>query len=108
MGKTDSSRSDAYLEILKKTGVPELKHTPGNQGVLVLRRVDGDVAEFAVVSFWESTEAIEQFAGKDIAKARYYPEDEAFLFEMAPELDHFDVAVAEGLELQETEPETVG
>ena len=53
-GRTQSEDSDAYLEYLEESGVAALKETPGNRGVMVLRRLDGDEAEFGVVSFWDS------------------------------------------------------
>jgi hypothetical protein len=44
-----------------------------------LKQVSGDRAEFMTFSFWESREAIESFAGHDIDKAVYYPEDDRYL-----------------------------
>jgi heme-degrading monooxygenase HmoA len=92
-GKTLASRIDEYIEYVKRTGVPDLKATKGNLGVWVIKRVDGDTAELAVISFWDSREAIERFAGKNIAKAVYYPEDHHFLLNMEPELVHYDIPV---------------
>ena len=92
-GKTPASRADEYVEYVKRTGVQDLRATKGNLGVWVFRRVDGDTAEFSVISFWESKEAIQRFAGKDIAKARYYPEDHNFLLSLEPELIHYEVFV---------------
>jgi heme-degrading monooxygenase HmoA len=43
------------------TGVPDLKATPGNRGVFVLRRVEGEVAHFQLISLWDSLDAIEKF-----------------------------------------------
>jgi heme-degrading monooxygenase HmoA len=85
---------DAYMRYLEKTGIPESRATPGNRGVYVLRRQDGDAAHFLFVSLWESREAIRAFAGEDIERARYYPEDEAFLLELEPTVTHYEVATA--------------
>jgi len=92
-GKTPASRAEEYIEYVKRTGVRDLRATKGNLGAWVLRRVDGDIAEFAVISFWESKEAIERFAGENIAKAVYYPEDHHFLLSLEPELVHYEVLV---------------
>src|SRR5262245_54246540 len=97
-GRTPSSKGEDYLEYIKKTGVKGLRETEGNRGVLVFRCVNKDVAEFAVISFWDSIDAIQRFAGKDINKAVYYPEDSKYLLEMPPELVHYEVEVASGLE----------
>ena len=49
-GRTKAQDDDAYLAYLEESGVAELHATPGNRGVMVLRRVDGDEAEFGVMS----------------------------------------------------------
>jgi heme-degrading monooxygenase HmoA len=90
-GRTKAEDHDAYLAYLEESGVATLKQTPGNQGVMVLRRIDGDEAEFGVVSFWDSAESVEAFAGEDVDVARYFPEDERFLLEFTPRLRHFEV-----------------
>jgi heme-degrading monooxygenase HmoA len=97
-GRTPSTKGKEYVEYIKKTGVKGLRETEGNRGVLVLRRVNKDVAEFAVISFWDSLHTIQSFAGKDINKAVYYPEDSKYLLEMPPELVHYEVEVMSGLE----------
>jgi heme-degrading monooxygenase HmoA len=91
-GRTKASDYDAYLAYLERSGVPELERTPGNRGVIVLRRVEGDDAEFGVLSFWDSLEQVRAFAGDDVDVARYFPEDESYLLERSPKLKHYDVA----------------
>jgi len=59
--------------------------------VHVLRRDEGDVTHFLTVTRWESEDAIRSFAGSDILKAKYYPEDVGFLLEFEPEVQHFEV-----------------
>lgn len=90
-GIVPASKADAYHDYLNKTGIPEYKATPGNRGVFVLRRVEGDVAHFLLLTLWESLEAIKAFAGEDYEKAKYYPEDEAFLLELEPFVTHYEV-----------------
>jgi heme-degrading monooxygenase HmoA len=91
-GRTKASEYDTYLAYLERSGVPELEGTHGNRGVIVLRRVEGDEAEFGVLSFWDSLESVKAFAGEDVDTARYFPEDEHYLLELTPRLKHFDVA----------------
>ncbi len=98
-GRTPATKADQYVEYMKKTGVKDLHETEGNRGVLLMKRLNKDIAEFAIISFWESKEAIRRFAGNDINKAVYYPEDVEFLLEMEPELVHYNVSVAQGLKL---------
>lgn len=75
-GITQAAVSDAYLEYLNQTGIPDYR---GTKGVLVLRKVEDQKAYFLVFSFWETEDAIRNFVGDDLTKARYYPEDKKFL-----------------------------
>ena len=90
-GVTAASKSDEYLDYLNKTGVPDYRETEGNCGVYVLRRIEGDQTHFLLISLWESSGAIRKFAGPDLEKARYYPEDEEFLLELEPQVRHYEV-----------------
>ena len=87
-GRTKAEDYDAYLAYLEESGVAALKEPAGNRGVMVLRRLDGDEAEFGVVSFWDSLDDVKAFAGEDADVARYFPDDERFLLEFTPTLKH--------------------
>jgi len=54
---------------LQRTGLKEYTATEGNRGVLALRRLDGDQAEFLLITLWESWDAIQRFAGDEIGLA---------------------------------------
>ena len=41
------------------------------------------------LSHWESEDVIRAFAGDDLLKAKYYPEDNDFLLEFEPTVQHF-------------------
>jgi heme-degrading monooxygenase HmoA len=90
-GATRAEDAEAYLEYLHSTGFTEYRKTPGNRGVLGLRRIAEGRAEFLLLSLWDSEEAIRQFAGEDIGKAVFYAEDERFLIERDEQVLHFDV-----------------
>lgn len=90
-GAVPAEKAAAYERYLEKTGLPDYRATPGNLGVRVLRRVEGDVAHFLLVTFWDSWDAIRAFAGDDVDRARYYPEDEEFLLELEPRVLHYEV-----------------
>jgi heme-degrading monooxygenase HmoA len=64
---------------------------PGNLSVHVLERREGDVTHFVTLTFWENLDAIRAFAGEDAEKAKYYPEDDAFLLEFEPRVVHYQV-----------------
>ena len=90
-GVVPVARADAYWEYLNQTGIPDYKATPGNLGVTVLRRIEGDHAHFLIISYWESMSAIHAFAGDDVEKAVYYPEDDDFLLGREPNVNHYEV-----------------
>jgi heme-degrading monooxygenase HmoA len=68
-GATAADRADDYVEYLDRTGVSEYRATPGNRGVLVLRRTEGDRSEFTLLSLWDSMEAVRAFVGEDPERA---------------------------------------
>ena len=90
-GITPAQKADIYLEYLNKTGLADYQATEGNLGVQLLRRIEGDRADFLIITLWESVEAIKRFAGEDYEKARYYPEDEDFLLEFEEKVVHYEV-----------------
>ncbi|HWM53395.1 MAG TPA: antibiotic biosynthesis monooxygenase [Thermoplasmata archaeon] len=94
-GVTAASKADAYLEVLQKSGLKEYRDTPGNQGVIVLRRTEGDRSHFLLITFWESFDAIRRFAGPNPERAVYYPKDKEFLLEFEPTVTHYDVLLSE-------------
>ncbi len=44
-----------------------------------------------MVSLWESLAAIRRFAGDDPEVAVYFPEDERYLLELEPGVQHYEV-----------------
>jgi heme-degrading monooxygenase HmoA len=90
-GVVSADRAEEYLAYVNATGVPEYRATPGNRGVLVLQREEAERAEFVLISFWDSFDAIRAFAGEAVERARYYPKDHEFLLEMEATVRHFEV-----------------
>ena len=90
-GEVPLDRSDEYLEQMRTVALPDYRSTDGNQGAFALRRDLGDRAEFLMLTFWESREAIRAFAGDDINAAKYYDFDADVLLEMVPHVEHFEV-----------------
>lgn len=90
-GATKAADGDAYVEYLHKTGIHEYKATPGNKGVIALRRERDGKTEFFLVSLWEGWDAIKAFAGPNPDKAVFYPEDDRFLVERDNHVDHYEV-----------------
>ena len=91
-GITPRSKADAYTSFLEQRAVADYRSVPGNISVAVLRRDESDVTHFMTVTHWESEESIRAFAGDDLLRAKYYPEDQDFLLEFEPKVQHFVVA----------------
>ena len=90
-GRVPATKADEYHAYILRTGLADYRATPGNLGVLVERWVDGDVAHFLLTTVWESLEAIKRFAGEAYELARYYPEDDDYLLEREPTVQHAEV-----------------
>ena len=94
-GRVPASKADAYYEYLQRTGLSDYRATPGNLGVMVLRRTEGDVTHYTLTTLWDSVASIKRFAGGAYEQARYYPEDDQFLLEREPHVVHHDVLLAD-------------
>ncbi|MBD2564562.1 MULTISPECIES: antibiotic biosynthesis monooxygenase family protein [Nostoc] len=90
-GTTLTSKADEYYVYLVEAGIKKIESIPGNLGVQVLRRTDGNNTEFTVISYWESRDAIRKFAGNDIEKVRFLPRDKEYLIKPETTVKHFDV-----------------
>lgn len=90
-GAVPLAKSDEYLRLMRTIAIPDYKKTPGNRGAFALREVRGDEAHFVMLTFWESREAIQAFAGKDIEAAKYYDFDRDFLLELEPVVKHYEL-----------------
>jgi heme-degrading monooxygenase HmoA len=94
-GAVRAQDADEYAAYIEGTGIAGYRQTPGNRGAWLLRRTDGDRTEIVTLSFWDSRQAIEGFAGTDIDKAVFYPEDDRFLIERDLRVTHYEVADAD-------------
>ena len=90
-GTTRADDAEAYASYLDRTGHAEYRRVDGHRGTLTLRRVENGRAEFVVLSLWDSMDAIRRFAGADVARAVFYPEDDQYIVEREDRVSHFDV-----------------
>ncbi len=91
-GITLKEKADDYLAYLHETGLKDYANTPGNRGVTILRRDQGEHCEIMLISLWDSMDAVRAFAGENPDRSVYYPEDEHYLLQMEPLVRHYDVA----------------
>jgi heme-degrading monooxygenase HmoA len=83
---------DAYVDYVERTGMSEYRRTPGNRGAhLLTRDLDDARTEIVTLSFWDSRDVIAGFAGDDISRAVFYPDDDRYLVERETTVTHYAV-----------------
>ena len=87
---------DAYAAYIGETGLAGYAATAGNRGAWMLRRDEGDRTEFLTFTLWDSLDSIRAFAGEDVEKAVFYPEDDRYLIERDDTVKHYEVADSTG------------
>ena len=91
-GWVRSQDREAYAAYIEGTGMAEYRRTPGNRGAHMLLRDLGDGrTEIVTLSFWDSREVITGFAGEDIDRAVFYPEDDRYLVDRERTVTHYEV-----------------
>jgi heme-degrading monooxygenase HmoA len=96
-GRVRSEDRAAYVDYIERTGMAEYRSTPGNQGAWMLARDLGDHrTEIVTLSFWSSRDAIRGFAGDDIERAVFYPEDDRYLVDRETTVTHYEVVTGAG------------
>ncbi len=93
-GRVPHEKAASYRDFLSERAIPDYRGVPGNLGVFVLERPAADAVHFVTLTYWTNLEAIHAFAGEDVLKAKYYPEDKDYLLEFEPEVVHYTVADA--------------
>ena len=93
-GAVRAEDAEAYAEYIRATGIAEYASTPGNRGAYLLYRIDGERAEVLTISLWDSLEAVQGFAGDDIDRAVFYPEDDRYLVDRDVTANHYVVAAS--------------
>jgi len=84
---------DAYVAYIEETGMAEYRRTPGNLAAHMLTRdLDDGRTEIVTLSFWESRDVIAGFAGADISRAVFYPEDDRYLVDRETTVTHYEVS----------------
>lgn len=90
-GRVPAGKAAAYREFLNRRAIPDYRSVAGNLSVHLLERLEGEVAHFITLTFWENMDVIRGFAGDDVVRAKYYPEDADFLLEYEPTVVHYNV-----------------
>ena len=64
-GVTLATKAEQYIEYLNNFVVPVCQTAEGNEGLFIMKELQGELAYFLLLSFWASDEALKNFAGTD-------------------------------------------
>jgi heme-degrading monooxygenase HmoA len=91
-GWVATDRVGEYADYVARTGLEHYRRTPGNRGAQMWSRDLGDGrSEVTTVSWWDSLGHFRAFAGDDIGRAVFYPEDDDFLIDRETTVTHHEV-----------------
>lgn len=92
-GRLRTADQAEYAAVVGALAARDYTGTPGNLGwQMVFRELGDGTSEVATLSWWPDLDTIRAFAGEDIARAVYYPEDDRFLIDRPVTVDHLEVA----------------
>ena len=73
-GHTKPEDAGTYHDMLLTSILPGIHRIAGYKGSYVLRKDAADEVEFITITFWESRDAIREFAGTDYERSVIAPE----------------------------------
>lgn len=80
-----------YVEYVTATGLAGYRRAEGNLGATIaVRDLDADRSEIVTLSWWTDEASIKAFAGENISRARYYPEDDRYLLTRPETVQHYE------------------
>ena len=99
-GKTKKEYSEIYRQYVIDTGIKEYQNTIGNLDSQIWQIDENDITHIWTVTHWKDVESIKAFAGDDYQKAKYYPEDEKYLLEIEPSVEHYNTYVFSNVQIK--------
>jgi hypothetical protein len=96
-GRIRTADEAEYRDYIARTGGAAYLATPGDLGwQMVFRDLGDGGSEVTTLSWWADLDVIRGFAGEAYEQAVYYPEDDRFLLDRPPHVDHFRVVAGAG------------
>ena len=89
-GWTTPQNGDTYERLLKSEILPGIHRIAGFRGATLLRRDSGNEVEFITLTYFESMEAVRQFAGDDYEVAVVPPEARKLLAHFDQRSAHYE------------------
>jgi heme-degrading monooxygenase HmoA len=93
-GWTKPDDAAGYERVFRTIVLPHLHGVAGCEQAFLLRRDLGDEVEFAVLTIFESIEAVKRLAGEDYEVAVISDEAKEVLEHFEPRVTHYEIAVA--------------
>ena len=90
-GTTNVGDYKEYTDFLKSVAIPDYEKTEGFEKLIFLRNIKDNIGHFTLIIFWENIEVIKNFAGEELEKAKYYPEDDNYLLKFEEKVTHYEV-----------------
>lgn len=95
--RTTSAQAPAYVEHLRTQVLPAVRRVDGYAGGMLLERAAPEAVEIIVLTFWQSLDAIQGFAGADLEGAVVAEEAAALLTQFDRRVRHYEVVVQDDL-----------
>lgn len=93
-GRVRKAQADEYAAYLYRNGLQHMQGIDGNLGTQMLRKSEGDVAEFMVISYWEPGKvqaALKKITGGDTKNSWLLEKDREYLLDVDTSVAHYDV-----------------
>ncbi len=93
-GWTSPENADAYESLLREEIFPGIaaKGVPGYRGIQLLRRpIEDDEVEFITIMWFDSFDAVKQFAGEDYERAYVPPAAREVLARFDERSRHYEI-----------------
>ena len=95
-GWTSARNADGYERHLRTTVFPGIHRIEGFKGAHLLRRQAGEEVEFIAITYFESIEAVQGFAGPDYGTAVISEEAAKLLSRYDRRAEHYTVVLEGG------------
>ncbi len=92
-GWTLREKADLYEHHLRTKIFPEIQHLNGSRGAHLFRRRDGDEIECLTITYFDSLEAVQRFAGSNYSAAVISDEAARLLSRFERQAAHYTVAI---------------
>jgi len=84
-------KSEKYCKCFRETGQKEYECTPGNKGVLLLKKLEDKLVHFIILTFWKDLASIEKFVALNVEEANYSGSNKIDLTSRKPYILQYEI-----------------